>query len=86
MWGKSQEVAFQELTNCLTPAPLLVLPDFNKYFEIEWNASRTGIGGVAKQEGKPISEKIGGAQWNYHVYYKELYALVHVFESWQHYF
>ena len=55
MWGKSQEVAFQELTNCLTPAPLLVLPDFNKSFEIEWNASRTGIGGVAKQEGKPIS-------------------------------
>ena len=40
------------------------------------------------QEGKPIayfSEKLGGAQLNYPVYDKELYALVCVLETWQHY-
>ena len=40
------------------------------------------------REGKPIayfSEKLGGAQLNYPVYDKELYALVRVFETWQHY-
>ena len=40
------------------------------------------------QEGKPIayfSEKLGGAQLNYPVYDKELYALVLVLETWQHY-
>jgi len=40
------------------------------------------------QEEKPIayfSEKLGGAQLNYPVYDKELYALVHVLETWQHY-
>ena len=40
------------------------------------------------QEGKPIayfSEKFGGAQLNYPVYDKELYALVRVLETWQHY-
>ena len=88
VWGKSQEVAFQELKTCLTSAPLLALPDFNKPFEIECDASGIGIGGVLMQEGKPIayfSEKLGGAQLNYLVYDKELYALVRVLETWQHY-
>ena len=88
VWGKSQEVAFQELKTCLTSAPLLALPDFNKPFEIECDASGIGIGGVLMQEGKPIaylSEKLGGAQLNYPIYDKELYALVHVLETWQHY-
>ena len=40
------------------------------------------------QEGNPIayfSEKLGGAQLNYPVYAKEIYALVRMFETWQHY-
>jgi hypothetical protein len=40
------------------------------------------------QEGRPIayfSEKLNGAQLNYPVYDKELYALVRVLEVWQHY-
>jgi hypothetical protein len=32
-----------------------------------------------------FSEKLGGAQLNYFVYDKELYALVRVLETWQHY-
>ena len=45
-WGNSQENAFQELKNRLTEAPLLVLPDFTKTFEVECDASGIGIGGV----------------------------------------
>ena len=40
------------------------------------------------QNGQPIayfSEKLGGAQLNYQVYDKELYALVRALETWQHY-
>ena len=40
------------------------------------------------QEGKPVAfflEKLNGAQLNYPVYDKELYALVRVLEVWQHY-
>jgi hypothetical protein len=37
------------------------------------------------QEGKPIayfSEKLSGPSLNYSTYDKELYALVHVLETW----
>ena len=72
----------------LTHAPLLVLPDFTKMFEIEYDASGTGIGVVLMQGGRPIayfSEKLRGATLNYPTYDKELYALVRALETWQHY-
>ncbi|WVZ93661.1 LOW QUALITY PROTEIN: hypothetical protein U9M48_039626, partial [Paspalum notatum var. saurae] len=87
-WGEPQETAFQELKKCWAEAPLLVLPDFTKTFEVECNGSGIGIGGVLMQGGKPVayfSEKLSGAQLNYFVYDNELYALVRVLETWQHY-
>ncbi|XP_073355047.1 uncharacterized protein [Aegilops tauschii subsp. strangulata] len=47
-WGAPQEEAFLELKKQLTEAPLLILPDFTKTFEIECDASGIGIGGQAK--------------------------------------
>jgi hypothetical protein len=88
VWGKAQQNAFDELKKRLTEAPLLVLPNFAKTFEIECDASGLGIGGVLMQEGKPVayySEKLNGARLNYPIYDKELYALVRVLEVWQHY-
>ncbi|KAK1682626.1 hypothetical protein QYE76_043474 [Lolium multiflorum] len=54
-WGAAQDHAFDELKRLLTSAPLLALPDFNKQFEIECDASGIGIGGVLMQEGRPIA-------------------------------
>ncbi|KAK1616723.1 hypothetical protein QYE76_022240 [Lolium multiflorum] len=82
-WGAAQDHAFDELKRLLTSAPLLALPDFNKQFEIECDASGIGIGGVLMQEGRPIayfSEKLSGAKLNYPIYDKELYALIRVLE------
>ncbi|KAK1650396.1 hypothetical protein QYE76_068201 [Lolium multiflorum] len=83
-WGVAQDHAFDELKRLLTSAPLLALPDFNKQFEIECDASGIGIGGVLMQEGRPIayfSEKLSGAKLNYPIYDKELYALIRVLEE-----
>jgi hypothetical protein len=88
LWGDEQDRAFQELKRKLCEASLLQLLDFDKTFEIECDASGIGIGGVLIQEGKPIayfSEKLNGPHLNYSVYDKELYTLVRVLETWQHY-
>jgi hypothetical protein len=87
-WSDSQEVAFRTLKDKLTHAPLLQLPDFNKVFELECDASGIGLGAVLLQEGKPdayFSEKLSGASLNYSTYDTELYALVRTLHSWQHY-
>jgi hypothetical protein len=87
-WGVVQEHSFNTLIDKLTHAPLLQLSDFGKTFELECDANGIGIGGVLLQEGKPIayfSEILSGPSLNYSKNDKELYALVHFLETWQHY-
>ncbi|XP_039054284.1 uncharacterized protein LOC120196581 [Hibiscus syriacus] len=83
-----QDEAFKELKDYLKKAPLLALPNFEKTFEVECEASWIGIGAVLSQEGKPItyfSKKLNGTTFNYPVYDKEMYELNRTLETWQHY-
>jgi hypothetical protein len=87
-WGAAQDQAFHTLIDKLTHGPLLQLPDIGKTFELECDAGGIGIGCVLLQEGKHVayfSEKLSGPSLNYSTYEKELYALVRVLETWQHY-
>ena len=88
-WEIEQERGFNLLKEKLILAPLLVLPNFTKTFEIEYNASGIGIEIVLMQDKRPIAyfnEKFNGATLNYPIYDKELYASVRTLETWQHYF
>ncbi|RDX94724.1 Retrovirus-related Pol polyprotein from transposon 17.6, partial [Mucuna pruriens] len=60
-WEEFHERAFQDLKDRLTHGPILALPNFAKFFELECDASYIGIRVVLLQEGHPIayfSEKL----------------------------
>jgi hypothetical protein len=72
------------VNSCTTPPT----SDFGKPFELECEASGIGIGGVLLQEGKSVayfSEKLSGPSPNDSTYDKELYALLRILETSQHY-
>nr|GFC00836.1 putative reverse transcriptase domain-containing protein [Tanacetum cinerariifolium] len=54
-WGDKQEAAFQLLTQKLCSAPILALPEGNKYFIIYCDASNKGLGAMLMQRKKVIS-------------------------------
>jgi hypothetical protein len=87
-WGAAQDQPFHNLIDKLTHAPPLQLLDFGNTFELECDGNGIGIGGVLLQEGKPVdyfSEKMSVPFLNYLTYDKELYPLVRILETCQHY-
>jgi hypothetical protein len=87
-WTPAAAKAFDELKRCVTQAPVLALPNFQKTFQVECDASGSGIGGVLSQDGRPIaffSEKLSEAKQKFSTYDKEFYAIVRSLEYWRHY-
>ena len=80
VWTKECQSAFDGLVWNLTHAPLLVLPNPDKPYEVICDASGWAIGAVLLQEGKPIafeSRKMNSAEMNYTISEQELLAVVH---------
>ena len=54
-WTKECEASFQELKKRLVTAPVLILPDQRKDYQVYCDASRRGLGAVLMQEGRVAS-------------------------------
>lgn len=68
--------------------PILVLPDFNKPFQVRCDSSGRAIGVVLSLEDRLIayfSEKLNGAKHKSSSYDQNIYAIFQVLKKWRHY-
>lgn len=88
VWTPITEQAFQALKQALLSSPVLALPDFNKTFVVETDASEKGIGVVLQQEGHPIayiSKALGLKNQGLSTYEKESLAILMAIDHWRPY-
>ncbi|KAK1651111.1 hypothetical protein QYE76_068916 [Lolium multiflorum] len=72
----------------LTSAPILIMPDITKPFDVYCDASKIGLGCVLMQEGKVISymsRQLKQHEQNYPTHDLELAAVVLALKVWRHY-
>lgn len=88
LWTSEAEQSFFKLKKLLLQAPVLALPDFGIFFEVECDACVVGIGDVLIQAGHPVvyfSEKLAESRKNWTTYEQELYGLVRACQMCEHY-
>ena len=86
--GKQQEEAFRQIKEILTAAPVLAYYDVKRPVTITCDASKSGLGAVLLQEGKPVayaSRALTDAETRYAQIEKEPLAVVFGFERFNQY-
>nr|ABA98209.1 retrotransposon protein, putative, Ty3-gypsy subclass [Oryza sativa Japonica Group] len=87
-WSAECNQSFEELKKRLVSAPVLILPDQTKDFQVYCDASRQGLGCVLMQEGRVVayaSRQLRPYESNYPTHDLELAAVVHALKIWRHY-
>lgn len=92
-WSSSAEEAFQNLKARFTSAPILRVPDPERQFVLEVDASDMGVGAILSQRATDsqklhpcafFSRRLTPAERNYDVGNRELLAVKLALEEWRH--
>jgi hypothetical protein len=87
-WIVECQASFEELKKRVTSAPVLILPDLTKKFDIYCDASCRGLGCVLMQEGRVVcyvSRQLRKHEENYPTHDLEVATVVHTLKIWMHY-
>ncbi|XP_019184184.1 PREDICTED: uncharacterized protein LOC109179070 [Ipomoea nil] len=87
-WDQACELAFRDLKERLTTAPVLILPSGTEGFEVYSDASKKGLGCVLRQNRRVIayaSRQLKVHEENYLTHDLELAAVVFALKIWRHY-
>jgi len=92
-WGVEQQKAFNELKRVFTTKPVLAVPDLDKEFRVEADASNYATGGVLSMKcsdemWRPvafISKSLSNTERNYEIHDKEMLAVIRCLEAWRHF-
>jgi hypothetical protein len=87
-WDKDAEDAFQALKRALTTGPVLQMPDFDKLFLVDCDASGVGFGAVLHQGAGPVaffSRPFAARHLKLAAYERELIGLVQAVRHWRPY-
>jgi len=87
-WIDKCEECFEEMKRRLTTAPILIIPDINKMFEVYCDASYQGLGCVLMQENRLVayvSRQLKVHEKSYPTHDLELAVMVFALKTWRHY-
>ena len=92
-WDDDQQKAFDMLKQQFTLAPILLMPDFLRPFQLEMDASDYDYGAILSQQSDDghwlpvtyMSKQMLLAECNYVIYDKELLTIIEALKLWRHY-
>ena len=92
-WTELQQMAFKGLKREITSERTLIIPQPNKLFQMETDASDFAITVILSQEDEKgiwrpvafISKSLNDTERNYEIYNKEMLAIMYSFYEWAHY-
>ncbi|PNY05566.1 retrotransposon-related protein [Trifolium pratense] len=87
-WNDESQFAFEQLKLAMTTVSVLAVPNFEKEFIVEVDASCTGIRAVLMQEGRPVaymSQTLSDRAQKKSVYERKLMAIVLAIQKWRPY-
>uniref|UniRef100_A0A0W0GEN7 Putative reverse transcriptase-rnase h-integrase n=1 Tax=Moniliophthora roreri TaxID=221103 RepID=A0A0W0GEN7_MONRR len=92
-WTRECQIAFDLLKAKFLSEPILIMPDIDKPFIIEADASKWATGAVLRQKGTDgewhpcgyLSKSLSPMEQNYEIYDRELLAIYRALMEWRHY-